>query len=220
MLWGFIGIVTKLIAFITGLLYLKRLPQAYKVLAIQTSIAMLVEAIGFYTGYFLNQNNLWIFNIYALIELCLLTYIGIQLSDSHLLKKLYIPIVLLFTAYWGLFICLQGIHVMPVTFILTIAFFFILLYAYILLSNLVFKKNKIISQPLFLLSVSIIIYYASIIPLFGLFNSLIEGDIGLAEKLYDINRVANSLRYVLVGLVFYLYARQVTKNKLTELPDE
>ncbi len=209
----------KIVACLLGVFSFGKLPLHYKLLLLQTLIALFVEVLGYWLGEVLAQNNLWLFNIYALIELWIIGSIGILLTLSVTGKKLQLITMSLMTVYWCVIAFIKGLDELLSQFIFVLAIFFIIMYIYILNRNSVFNKEKVISQPVFLFSISIILYYVTIVPLFGLLNYLVENDITTAKSLFSINQFANYFRYSLTGLVFYLCARQV-KGNTAELSDQ
>lgn len=202
-----------------GVLFFKQLSMPYRLLLIHTLIAMVVESLGFYLGHILKQNNTWLYNIYTIVDVWLIAMIGIGLSVSKKITKPVFIFLILLSAGWIWLALINGLNELFSIFILSGALMLIVMYIHVLLSKSVFSGKKVITQPVFVLSVSIIVYYVTIIPLFGLLNYLVENDITTAKSLFSINQFANYFRYSLTGLVFYLCARQV-KGNTAELSDQ
>ena len=79
---------------------------------------------------------------------------------------------------------------------------------YAISANHLFKAKEIYKQPMFVLCLSMIIYFGGIIPLFGTLNLLNRDYPILAKKLFYINKGLVGLRYALVALTFWLCARE------------
>ena len=208
----FFMFATKAAAIAIGAKSYSKLSFAYKLLLFQSTLAFIAEAIGFYTGFLHGYNNSAFFNIYLLIDLWLVGYIGKILLSKHNQYHKVIPFALsIVTVIWGYGIYLNGFSVFShwLLFfggILQLAIFITLLF------HTANNGSKISSQPSFWLSVAIIIFSGSIIPLFGLYDYLVTADVKLMYKLYYINQIAGILRYSLIAVSFIIIARSTNKT--------
>lgn len=203
-------VAMKLIPILVGLYYWSLLKKPYRLIFLQTLIAFITEWLGRYIAVGMKQGNGWLFNFYALIEIAFLMLSAILFFKSRLLKRLTFIALLIMVMIW-IANMLADYTVFFSAYLILCSLAMVVLYVTVLLENLIFKSKKITLQPLFLISISIIIYYASIIPLFGAWNHLQKSDPSIAKGLYYINEVANVMRYILVAIAFYLYGKQAKR---------
>ncbi len=203
-------VAVKLIPILVGLYYWTVLKRPYRLIFIQTLTALLVEGLGRYIVVGLKQGNGWLFNLYALVDMLFLVTIAMLFFNNKLLKKVTFVLLLILVLVWSANM-LADYSSFSTTYLILSSLLTVALYVFVLLENLLFKSQKLIFQPLFLISISIVIYYASIIPLFGVWNQLQRSDPTTAKGLYYINEFANILRYLLVAIAFYLCGCQAKK---------
>lgn len=201
----------KVIAVIIGVYNRKILPVQYKILILQVFIAFSAEISGKYLNHIQHSNNSWVFNLYMLAEVILLGIAGKYFINTNKAGRLIISILSSFIILWIYFFFSLGITKLFNWFFVLSSLFSVGLYIYIMLHKVLFNKRTIYNNPTFLICLSVIIYFACIIPLFGSIMFLINDNLVIAEKLYLINAFANILRYALVAIAFYLYARQAKR---------
>lgn len=202
--------VIKVFCIILGLSKWRNFSTGYKIIVLQILVALFVEIGGLYIGEIQHHNNAWLYNIYLLVEVILLTIAAVNFTKSTKLNRIFLLSATLVSSYWiYLFVTKQHNQLFN-WFIIISAFLSLSMYIIVLLDNAIFSQKNLVHQPLFLLGSSIIIYYACIIPLFGVINYLLENSYAYARKLYYINQSVNILRYSLVVIALYLYGRQAT----------
>lgn len=204
--YAYLGV--KVVALIFGVYFWKKLDLGYKVLLAQVLFAFIAEAAGkiLSVKYY---PNAWVFNIYMLIEFLLLS-IAASLFITRF-KKIVIVIISCFVIAWVLQAYNSGLTKLFNWLFVLSSLGITVMYAAILFMHGMFTKRHFYSDPLFLVCVSIVVFFACIIPLFGLLNYLIKDDIIIAKKLYLINVGASIFRYSLVAIAFYLYGRQAKR---------
>lgn len=201
----------KVIALIIGLVRFRFLSKPYKLFLLQIFVAIIVESYGRYLVVKIHAPNLWLFNIYMIIEFLLISSAGILLNRKY--KDFFISMVVCGIAVWSIEIFRQGIFVLANWFYLSASFLIVLIYLGILLqSRTIFNSNKIASQPLFWLCLSTLIFFCCYLPYKGLENIILTEYPTIAKDMFKINLGLNVIRYPLIGLSFYLLGYQSQKN--------
>lgn len=212
----FAALIGKIITFLVGVFFIKKLATAYKLLLLQVLVALLFESYGFYLGYVKLHNNIWIFNYYLLLEAWLLSIICLAFINNVLLKKITFPILFAVSGIWLYEIMTDSIHVLANKFFIAYGLLLIVLNIAILF-NRAFSKESLFKNPVFWVAISSILYFSCVIPYKGMENYLISRSLKLAESLFDILQVVNIIRYPLIALSFYLYARQQKMQQANEI---
>lgn len=200
---------SKIIAILMGLKSVSKATLPYKLLLFQTSILLITESIGLYTGVIKGQNNMWLSNPYTLFEVWLVaTIIKLRLSTyikhTNWILLSLIPI----SGLWVHSIYTKGLHIFSNWFYAA-ASLLIILTSTILLFHLSNSGKKIYTSPDFWLATGLVISCSITIPLYGLFNYLAVHDLKLMYKLYYINQIAGIIRYSLIAVSFYIIAKPI-----------
>jgi hypothetical protein len=203
----FLILFGKILAILIGLVYLRRLSTAWRLILLHVIVAIATETAGRYIGVVLHQFNLWLFNIYWFVELWLLSIPGLMLQHNYRMKRLA-PGLLIGNSIlwiWGFYkgqMCDNLIVQQCINGIILVAIYFVLLV------ETMMHTTRVLRSPEFWLSVSTILFFAISTPLHGLMNYLIDTDPVALKKLFKIVMVLNDIRYPLVALALYLYASQ------------
>lgn len=201
----------ELLAVFVGVYYWKYLTVVYKLFLIQCMLAFINELTAWAIQYYTDFSNSYMFNVYAIIEVWLLGAACILNISKQLARKLVVGALIALTIYWLFNVIRNGILTFNNKTVVAIAIFYVVSFFLLLINNSIFNDKKIYKQPLFVIAIAIIIYYATIIPFFALMNYLTTNNMPLAIKLFKINIVAAILRYSLVAIAFYLYGRQAKR---------
>lgn len=204
----------KIIAIAIGIYYFKFLPNPYRYILAQVVLALLCEwgAELFVKHY--HRNNIWIFNWYLLAEVWLNGLAGKQLLKNKLIQKVVIPVLVLITLIWCANIYISGMVDFANWCFVASSLMLIVLYFIVLFDNALFLSQKIITQPVFWLSFSIILFFGCDLPYFGIRNYLANKHSDIELKVDIINYVLNFVRYPLVAISFILCAyKQTDQNK-------
>lgn len=195
---------------IAGVSSWKNLILPYRLILVQVVIALIFESLGVYLSIILHLSNSWLFNIYMLLELLLLGMSGTYFIDIKY-KKLVFSGVVAGTFFWIVNLFQNPFNKLYNWSYIASATVIIGIYLGVLFTVVLFRTKRILSHPLFYLCGSFILYFASVIPLFGLLNYLINDDLPMANKLFYINVSLNVFRYVMIAIAFYLYGRQAKR---------
>lgn len=208
--------ICELLAILSGVYVWKKLELPYKLLVIQVVLALCTELLGWAIGFLLHENNMWVYNIYIIVEVWLLGAVCsllIRNTTARIAIKILLPTI---TLFWATSCYLKSIFVFNNWTVIIISIFYLIFFIIVLYDNSIFNKKKLFTQPIFLVSISIIIYYSTIIPLFGLVNYLVEKDVHMAGRLYFINQGASTFRYTLIAIAFYLYGKQAKREHVRQ----
>lgn len=201
----------QLLAILAGFYCINRLTLPYKLLLLQIFLAFINDIVAWAVQKYGGYNNVILYNIYTIVEVWLLGSTCRLLLTSQKARQIVKYLLLCLTIIWIVITIVNGINIFNNWTVVTNAIFYVIFYLVLLIDKSIFSHKKLYIQPLFLISMAIIIYYATIIPLFGLMNYLTSSNMQLAGKLFKINFGAAILRYSLIAIAFYLYGRQAKR---------
>lgn len=207
----YVGVV-QVIALIIGLYFSKRLNGLYLFFLLQLILAVVFEAYGFYINIVLGKYNLWLFNIYILLEISLLTLAYTVLSKNKITNIFTAISLVMLVVFWFYSIYNNGIDTLANIFYISGCILLVVLYFHLLFTQVIFNSHKILKNPLFWVCSSVLIYFGCFIPYKGIENRMLSNDIDLAKRLFDINLALNIIRYSLVAVAFYLYGSHAKRG--------
>lgn len=184
----------------------------YRLILLQIILALFIEIGGLVLSKTNAHDNSWLYNIYALAESWVLGGVCLQTLSLKKVKKVIFSILVGCSVVWIIETIMTGFFTFNNKFFVVWALSAIVVFIYSLIANSVFANSSVIKQPFFLLAMGIVIYYASIIPTFGLLNIVIDEDSELAVRLYDITLVAAIIRYALTAAALYLHGRKARED--------
>lgn len=203
--------VIKLLAIIVGIYSWYHLSLPFRFILVHVCLALFAEVIGrvlFTLGY----NNVWFFNVFTLVDMCLMAVIACMfITKKHLKSIIYMGVAAM-AIYW-LYTMMHNKDGQYINTYTAVCFLFLtLLYATVLYSTTLFNAQKLYKHPVFLISIAAIIDYACSIPFYGTMNYFVTTDMDMAGRLFFISHTVNCIRYVLVAAAFYLYIPQTKRN--------
>lgn len=204
----------KIIAIVIGLCFFKFLSKPYRLILVQVIFALLCEWGAQFIVKHYHRNNIWVFNIYLLVEVWLIGLAGRLLLRNKLIQKFVLPVLILATLIWCSNIYFSGMADFANWCFVASSLILIVLYFIVLFDNALFSSQKIITQPVFWLSFSIIIFFGCDLPYFGIRNYLVNKHSDIELKVDYINYILNFIRYPLVAISFILCTyKQADQNK-------
>lgn len=209
-----LALIVKLPVFITGIKYGRYLSLPYRLVLLQVVIAIITELAGSYIAIYQHKHNIWLFNIYWLIDFWLLGMAGYMLLRNGMQKRLVPYLLVTATIVWAANIYTQGIFIHPTLALCLISIILVYIYLGVLSGNL-FRNGQLWQQPQLWLSISIISFSACTIPFYSLFNHLYRTSPETLGPLFRIIIGLNLIRYPLVAFSLYLYGRQRMKSPKT-----
>lgn len=203
-----IALISKVFAIIIAILYFNRFSKPYKLVFIQIVVAVIVESLGFYIGNIRHHHNIWLFNIYELLDFWLMTIVAKYFLNGKMYAQAIYILLFIATALWIFNCWYSGIDVVLTWYTVYDRVALLLIYLLVLFNSAIFKFDKLIDQPLFWLCFGSIIFYGVGLPTFALLNYMNANNEKLAESLFNIIKSINFLRYLFVGYSFYLIGKQ------------
>ncbi|MCB9063573.1 MAG: hypothetical protein H6551_00360 [Chitinophagales bacterium] len=146
------------------------------------------------------------------MEFLMLSSAGVLFTDSKFMRRVMAIVMPALSFFWIYNIITKDISKVFSIFLILSFITITVLYINIIVNKALFTKKAVFQNPIFLISISLIIYCAGTVPLYGLMNILIEGNKVLAKQLFTINMVAAIMRYTLLALAIYLYIRQAKRE--------
>ncbi len=198
----------QLAAIVAGFYCIDKLTLPYKLLLLQIIMAFINDIVAWAIQKYVGYSNVPLYNIYTIVEVWLLGSACRLLFKNPVVRRMISYLLPCLTIIWMVNTIENGISVFNNWAVISNAIFYVIFYLMLLGDNSIFTRKELYKQPLFLISMAIVVYYATIIPLFGLMNYLTNSKMQLAGKLFKINFGAAILRYLLVATAFYLYARK------------
>ena len=201
-------IIGKVISIAIGLIYYKRLSVAFKITLFQVVIAAIAEIYGYYLSTSIHSNNnLWFFNLYWLFELWIVGYAAMNIVSHTRVKTVILSLLVITSIIWAANVYNQSLQLYATWGISAICITLVVVYFIVLFNNL-FATQRIISDPIFWLSISVVLFFGCLLPYYGLFNYLYEKSPETLNRFFDITIALDFIRYPIIALAFYLYGRQ------------
>lgn len=199
----------KIFALIAGIYYFRFLSRPYKLVFLLVAIATFCESYGYYLNRVLHKaNNLWVFNLYMIVEAWLMGVCAIYLVGNRKLKFLFILLLIIDTCIWFINIKLNSLDSFATLSMVCGSIVFTLMYLIILINGCIFNVKGLMLQPLFWLCISTILYFCCDIPYMGMRNYLHKEMPVLSKQLSFINTILDIVRYPLYGISFILLGRK------------
>lgn len=181
-------------------------------MVVQILTAIIAESLGYYIVKAYHRPNLWLFNIYELTEFLIIAYVAGFWVQAKAMKRFIFYGVLIGVCMWIATLMQLGINYFLTWFVIFSRAFLLLLYLWILFTNVIFGLKKLQSQPLFWMCFSLVIFYAITLPVFATLNYMVEKNYRAAHNLYNIILVLNIARYFFAGISFYLLGISKVKS--------
>ncbi len=206
------ALIGKVLAIGVGIYTFGRLSIPFKLTLILTFVAFVAECVGYYVSHYLHSQNVWLFNLYMLIEVWLAGATAILLLNNKKIKVLFAGLMLVHFAFWIVSIQRNGLFTFASNAMIFGCFELVLFYIIVLFSNSLFSAGGLFNQPIFWICLATILYFGCDIPVMGLYNFLAEKMPQVGGKLANINTYLDIIRYPLYGVSFLLLGR--AKQKL------
>lgn len=201
----------KMLAILAGIYSKRYLSLPFRYIIVHACLALIAEIVGrllFALGY----NNVWLFNVFTLVDMCLMSAIACMfITQKHLKSIIYTGVVAM-AVYW-LYSVINIRGGQYISIYTTVCFLFLtLVYTTVLYSTVLLNVEKLYKHPVFLVSIAAIVDYACSIPFYGTMNYFVATDMDMAGRLFFISHTVNCIRYVLVATAFYLYIPQTKRS--------
>lgn len=210
------ALFVKVCALLAGIFSWNSLSLPLK-LAFTQVVAALVCELGETYLISIYGENVWLCNIYMLVEILLLGIIATMLVNNSLIKRIVALLLVGLSIIWVMTIQRNGLKTLTNTFYLLGGIVLVMSYLAVLFNSSVLASKKVISDPVFWFSLSVIIYFGCYLPYKGLENYLMSISMELTDTLFNIILLLNYIRYPLVGLAFYLHGKNANYEADTSL---
>lgn len=201
-------VILELIAFFVALGTRRYHNATFKLFFYNLLFIAILESSGFYILYYTDYS--WLLsgvgNIYFPYEITLVYLISRQALDGKLFKTVVGVGYLLFIAGWLFGIFENGFFSVPTGTILSGSILGTIIFLGALIQMI--GRANITRQPLFWISIAMLVFYGCNIPYFGMLNYLASKDSGILKQLMQILFTTNYVRYSLTIVAFLLLKKQ------------
>lgn len=202
----------KALVIFFGMYYNDALPRPFRLLLFHAFIALFIELTGLWLTKVGIHNNTVLFNLFNLADAWLMSSVAHMMLAGAKYKQMVRYVMILISFFWAYRMYDQGTERYLNLYMAVYSAFLVVIYIQVLYDNSLFKKEYMYQQPVFLICVAMMIDYGCCIPVFGTLNHFIKTDMNVAQDLLYISHVANTVRYVLIAIGFYLYAHQANRG--------
>lgn len=204
-----IAVCPKILALIVGGYYFRVLTPPYRLIFFVTLLAGLVEIAGVLIYKVFHVPNAWIFNIYMIIEFSVYCIAAMHFLPNGV-RKYIILAMLTGWSIWIYQIVRHSIVEFSVFSLVSGSLIIDVLYISILVLNTMHSSSALSKNPLFWLSISVVLYYVCDIPymtvLTDTMNNYMHKKINMPSL--DINNILNCITHLLVAFSFLLIGKQ------------
>ncbi|PBQ33553.1 hypothetical protein CNR22_17815 [Sphingobacteriaceae bacterium] len=204
---------TTILAVSAGLVFYRKINLAGKLFLLQAIIYLIFDS-----AVMNSNNNVWIYNIYTLVETFILFLAaGIELKS----KRIVWILTLMFGAFLLIYIPELIVVKLSSDFVymaaLTEYIFISCIYTFILYQRLNPSKNNEIDISLTVISFGLVVFCAGSIPCLAAMKQLMHLDIILSKELFKkIVVLLAVFRYLLLAIGFILSGKRINYNKGSE----
>jgi len=202
----YLVITTTLLGGAYGVFIYRSLPKHAAIVSALMLYGGVNELSGLVMYHYLN-NNVIIYNIYILAELCLLILASVQQMNKKVFTTVGIVCIILYSALWCyLFFIMPHSYFMVWMFLSSC----ILLSVFYFCPLLIISRNsdRPFSEPWLWVCLGHVIYFACDIPFFSMYKYFVAHAKTIGALLQNINDTLAVLRYLFVSYGFYLFAKQ------------
>lgn len=205
-------VITKMSLIFIGVVYWNKISLAYRLVIFHGFISLLVEVLG-YVFISFKMQNVWMYNIYVLLDYSIMGYVALLLLDKSRFDSpfYYVWILVPLLFFWDLYE--HSIYSLCVNFMTIFYLLIAVVFFYIMAVNSVFKSTAILKSPIFWLSISIILYHGCTLPIWIIYKYAVEVKPSIASVIIFINKIVNILRYPIAAYAVYLAAIQYVKKE-------
>ncbi|WP_207536377.1 hypothetical protein [Desertivirga arenae] len=194
-----IYLITIFLSALIGLYHFKRSPFHLKGFALLLVLTAIVEIVGHFL-----KNNLWMFNLFGVIEFSSIFLLYRRLFFSHKIKNLLLLFAgvtaLIYLSNWLFFQGLNTFNNYTFAFSCMLVTVTVLLFYHQLLNDN--NPEPLLRVPMFWISTGILVFYPCNIFFMGLLNYIMHVSMDLAKQLYTIIHILNIIMYSLYSIGF------------------
>jgi len=205
-------LLTGYCAFLVGVLTIRRHNPVFRLFFFDLMLGLANETMGLVQFHVFHiKSNLWSYDVYILIETWLMGMACYKLVSGNRLKQ-SIPWVLgAFTCLLVMHVLFKGVNKPPIMSLMVSNIILTCLFLYVMIQLV--NTRAIGREPLFWISIGLIIYYGCSIPYWGVFSYLLKNDLTMLQRLVMMFWIINVLRYGLTTFSFLLLPKK-TKTEI------
>jgi hypothetical protein len=204
----------KLFAISAGVYYFKYLSKAYRLVLFLIAIALSCEFYGYYLSYHLKQHNAWLFNIYMLIEVWMMVGAALYLINNGKIRLVFFSALIINSVFWLGTITAKTIYTFANMPMITGCLLMASVYLFLLINHGIFNRRGILSEPIFWLAISIILYAVCVIPFMAMHDYLTKHMSTVNVRLHLIISILDIVRYPLAGISFVVFGKMRKKLQI------
>lgn len=204
-----VAVCPKIVALAIGVYYFRYLSVPYRIVFCIILLGGITETGGYLYNVFLHISNAWIFNIYMISELGLYCAAAWYFFPANI-RKLVPVIFIADFSVWVYQITRHSVFEFSIISLITGALLISILYFVVLVFNILHSEQGLSKNPLFWLSVSILLYYVCGIPAMSTITEHIDAYVHKQVNIpmININNLLNATCHFLTGYSFYLLGKQ------------
>ncbi len=167
-------------------------------------VSILVEWISWYMARKLHVNNLWLYNIYILIEIIFLSFFySLHIRSVSIQKLIKIFFVIYPVLFLINFFFIQGLYTFN-TYSYLLGVSFILFLIVNCFREILMSADRIIltREPVFYISVAFFLFFVIEIPYTILLPYFVKNDLHVAMALIWVIKILNVILYVLLTIAY------------------
>ncbi len=207
--WQLAANIAPFVACGVGMYHWRKLPVFLRLIFVEVTFSILFDTTGWLLHYFDIENNAGLYNIYWFFNLWFTGMAAWQVLNMPGFKKMALVMLYITTIAGFYFVWAKQFTGLASYFFLSACVVLTFLYLLVLVQFLSVNTQKLFREPVFLLSVTLIIYYACNIPFWAYLNYLNQHQDSLARKLFGIiTHPLNVLLYSSIAICFALAGRR------------
>lgn len=191
-----------------GILVYKKLDADFKLFFYFQIFSFLTDCLNYYLFTQL-KNNIWVMNVFNLIEFFILFFIAIRLSRSKHPKRILLPSLVIFSTLWVYLILIKNSLFESndlLNGIQSLSMICISCYALIKISEQV--HVSILSNESFWLLSGIIIYFAGTFVVYSILNEIIHASDSRMDEAWCVLDVLNICSNLLYAKAYLCHSRK------------
>ena len=200
----YIYLSTVLIGFLSSLVSFRLdMPFHLKFFSVLLGLTFLVEVVaGVVVVMLFHHRNLWVYNVFTLVEFWAYGYYYYRLIRVKALKRIIYCFLVTFPIFWAMTVILRFGLTQWNGYVLTAGSFFSVLFALMYYYQLISAPEVVALRklPEFWIATGMMIFYLGALPYFGALNFLLTNFPALSRSFLGVYKVLDSLMYSLLHL--------------------
>lgn len=204
------GLGVESIAFASALYSFRYHDKAFRAMFYLLLYIVVHESVGMYINLFcsreLQRKAVAAFNIYIVTESIFIYLVGRYAATSLFFRRIIAVTTGLFFFYCALNIYFNGFFSYPTAPLLLFAVNGLVIFLGLLI--LQSESRTFFKQPIFYLSLGMVVFYGCTMPYYSVVNYFAKADNQILKKLAQILFISNYIRYILTTVAYIILHRQ------------